>query len=99
MVGDLVNDKVFRLFKHRYPNITGFRTRAIVSSVCGSTVDSTLFVTVAFMFEMPVPEMIAMILLNVSMKTIYEIIILPITYRVAKFVSDKEEKFSLSVSE
>lgn len=94
VVGDFVNDRVFRQMKKKHSNMNGFCARAILSSVCGSIVDSTLFTTIAFLFEMPISEMIPMIILNVVLKTSYEIIILPVTHRVTHIIKKREEQFS-----
>lgn len=93
VVGDLVNDKVFRRMKQKHTDMAGFRTRALLSSVCGETVDSALFTTIAFLFDMPIEEIIPMIIINIIAKTSYEIIILPITHRVAYFIKQQEDRF------
>lgn len=96
MIGDYVNDIVFRAMKRRKPkhSMKGFRCRALVSSICGQIVDSTIFVVCAFLFTMPMSEIVPMILVNVIAKTGYEIIVLPITFRVARRVKCIEAEFS-----
>lgn len=93
VIGDLVNDRVFRALKRNRPGMDGFKFRAFLSSLFGQIVDSTLFVTIAFLFDMPLSEMVPMIVLNIVAKTAYEVIILPVTFKVTKYVKSKEQKF------
>lgn len=93
VVGDFVNDRVFRRLKRKHADMKGFCGRAIVSSFFGEVVDSTLFTTIAFLFDMPIEEIIPMIILNIVAKTSYEIIILPITYRVTRAIKQREDQF------
>lgn len=90
VVGDWVNDRIFRRLKSKHSGMEGFKVRAFLSSLCGQVVDSTLFVTIAFLFDMPISEIVPMIALNIVAKTGYEVIILPITYRVAQYIRQKE---------
>lgn len=98
VVGDFVNDRVFRRLKAKHSDMKGFCSRAIISSVCGETVDSTLFTTIAFLFDMPIEEIIPMIILNIVAKTSYEIIILPITHRVTRAVKAREDQYNLETA-
>lgn len=92
-LGDWVNDIIFRNMKKRYSNSSKeFITRAIVSSLVGECVDSTLFVLVAFFGTMPLGEIIPMILMNIVCKTGYEVIICPITNILMKKIKRLEEE-------
>ena len=92
VIGDLVNDRVFRKMKKRYPDShRGFGRRAIWSSLCGEIVDSLIFLPIAFLGLMPLSNLVVMTITQVFLKTGYEIIILPVTTYVVKWVSDKEE--------
>lgn len=85
VLGDFVNDRVFRKMKQKYPNSTkGFGWRAILSSVCGELVDSLVFLPIAFIGQMPLETLAIMTVMQVLIKTGYEIIILPITKIVVK---------------
>lgn len=55
-----------------------FSVRAIVSSVGGETVDSLIFFPIAF-FGLGVQEMASLMVTQIVLKTLYEIIILPVT--------------------
>lgn len=67
-----------------------FSVRAIVSTLAGEGVDSLIFFPIAFAGLMPVHELIRMMLTQMILKTLYEIIILPVTIRVVKYVKQFE---------
>jgi len=91
LIGDFVNDKVFAKMKKRYPNNhNGFGFRAITSSLCGQIVDSLIFMPIAFLGLMPVPVLIQLIVLEIMVKTSYEVFILPLTTIIVKKVSKAE---------
>lgn len=91
IVGDFVNDKVFQRMKEKHgESHNGFGARAILSSVCGELTDSLIFIPTAFIGEMPFETLAIMLVTQVSLKTLYEIIILPITKMVVKKVASLE---------
>lgn len=93
ILGDLVNDKVFRKMKAKYPDtIQGFGWRAIISSLLGELVDSLVFLPLAFIGLMPIPTLAVMTVTQVVLKTAYELIILPITQFIVKKVAEKESE-------
>ena len=63
-----------------------FSARAIVSTVFGEGIDSIIFFPLAFGGLIPLNELLMMMLVQVVLKTLYEIIILPITIRVVKYI-------------
>lgn len=96
VLGDFVNDRVFRKMKEKYPNsIKGFGWRAILSSVCGELVDSLVFLPVAFIGQMPLKTLAVMTVMQVLIKTGYEVIILPITRLVVKKTSAYENRMGV----
>ena len=93
LIGDLVNDKVFKRFKDKHPNDhKGFGFRAILSSFCGELVDSLIFLPLAFWGEMPVETLITMTVCQVLIKTGYELVILPVTKLVVGVVGKHEQQ-------
>lgn len=92
LVGDLFNDIVFRRMKKSHADMDGFVGRALLSSFVGQVVDSTLFVVLAFFGTMPIIDLVYMGLLNVLVKVGYELVILPVTYRVVKKVYSIENR-------
>ena len=97
VIGDFVNDRVFRKMKAKHPDShKGFGFRAIVSSLCGELVDSLIFLPLAFLGTMPIMTLVYMTILQVFIKTGYEIVILPLTRLVVKKVSAHETKYVLT---
>ncbi len=93
LLGDLVNDLVFKKMKEKYPTShKGFGWRAILSSICGELVDSAIFLPIAFIGQMPLQTLLIMCICQVGIKTLYEIIILPITRIIVNKVSKYEEE-------
>lgn len=96
VIGDLVNDKVFRKMKQKYPNThRGFGWRAILSSICGELVDSLIFLPIAFIGQMPVQTLVVMTIMQVLIKTAYEVIILPVTKIIVTKVSNYESRMEM----
>ena len=63
-----------------------FSLRAITSTLVGESADSLIFFPIAFGGLMPVSELIKMMILQALLKTLYEIIILPVTIRVVNYI-------------
>lgn len=59
-----------------------FGVRAIVSTLAGEGADSLIFFPIAFGGQMPGGELLRLMLTQVVLKTLYEVIVLPITIRV-----------------
>ena len=68
----------------------GFSLRAVVSTLVGEGADSVVFFTIAFSGIIPANEMIKFILIQIALKTAYEIIALPLTNILVKWVKKKE---------
>lgn len=69
----------------------GFSIRAVVSTLVGEGADSVVFFTLAFSGIIPTGALIMLILTQTAMKTGYEIIALPITNILVKWVKKREE--------
>ena len=67
-----------------------FSLRAIVSTVFGETADSLIFFPLALSGVVPATEMASLIISQVILKTLYEIIILPVTIRVVRKTKEHE---------
>ena len=63
-----------------------FSARAIVSTLAGESADSLIFFPLAFGGLMPLDELGKMMIVQVVLKTLYEIVILPVTVRVVSYV-------------
>ena len=68
----------------------GFGWRAVFSTVAGELTDSLVFMPIAFAGVLPFKVILTMMLTQVSAKTIYEIIILPVTSLVVRKIKHRE---------
>lgn len=69
-----------------------FSLRAVVSTIFGETADSLIFFPLALSGVVPAGEMFSLIVSQVVLKTLYEIIILPITVRVVRKTKEHEDE-------
>lgn len=91
VIGGWADDAVFAKMKAKYPKShKGFGMRAIISSVMGELVDSLIFLPLAFIGQMPLTTLAVMTIMQVVIKTAYEVLILPVTTYVVKKVSKYE---------
>lgn len=91
VIWDFVNDKLFQKMKLKHPNDNKwFGWRAILSSLAWETVDTWIFIPLAFIGTMPNNTLLIMIITQIILKVAYEIIILPITIFVTKKTQQHE---------
>lgn len=87
LAGSMINAYVMSRMKARCGNLPGaFGIRAIVSTIGGEGVDSIIFFPIAFGGELPVSTIVSLIVTQTVLKTLYEIIILPVTTRVVAYI-------------
>lgn len=90
LVGSFLNAYVLSrmkvMSKGRY-----FSLRAIASTIVGEGADSIIFFPLAFGGLMPIHELGKLMLLQVLAKTLYEIIVLPMTVRVVSYIKKVEK--------
>lgn len=67
-----------------------FSARAILSTVYGETVDSLIFFPLALSGVVPLSQLPSLIVSQVVLKTLYEIVALPVTLRVVKMTKRYE---------
>ena len=77
-----------------------FSLRAIASTVAGEVVDSVIFFPIAFAGLIPVGEIVVMIATQAVLKSLYEVVILPLTVRVVRWMKrvEGEDAFDDSIS-
>lgn len=63
-----------------------FSLRAIVSTIFGETLDSLIFFPIAFGGLIAFPDLLKLTLIQIALKSLYEIIILPVTIQVVKYI-------------
>ncbi|MFV0545714.1 MAG: queuosine precursor transporter [Bacteroides sp.] len=85
LVGSFLNAYVMSKMKLASKG-KNFSARAIWSTVVGETADSLIFFPIAFGGIIPWKELLMIMVLQIFLKSMYEVIILPITIRVVKAV-------------
>jgi len=68
----------------------GFSIRAIVSTIVGEGADSIVFFSIAFGSFLSLHDLFVLIVTQTALKTAYEVVALPITNVVVKWVKKKE---------
>jgi hypothetical protein len=72
----------------------------VLSTVFGELTDSIIFFPLALGGVIPWEEMPSLVITQVTLKTLYEIMVLPVTIRVVKFTKlhDNEDVFDKDVA-
>lgn len=68
-----------------------FSLRAITSTLIGESADSLLFFPIAFGGLIPVYELLIMVVTQSCLKSLYEVIILPVTIQVVKYIKKTDQ--------
>ena len=89
LVGSLLNAYVMSKMKIRDKG-RRFSLRAIVSTVAGEVSDSLIFFPVALGGIVPKENLLLMMVSQVVVKTLYEVIVLPVTKRVVAWLKQTE---------
>ena len=89
IVGSMVNAQVMSRMKVRDGG-KRFSLRAILSTVFGETADSLIFFPIAFAGMLPPATILTLVWTQVMLKTMYEIVVLPVTIRVVKMLKRVE---------
>lgn len=84
LCGSMINAYVMSRMKGGIREGQGFTLRAIVSTLWGETVDSAIFFPLAFGGILPWSMLCQLTITQVILKTLYEILILPVTLQVVK---------------
>lgn len=89
VVGSFLNAMVMSRMKVRHAG-RHFSWRAIWSTVVGETADSLVFFPIAFGGLMAWPELLRLMAAQIVLKTLYEVVALPVTIQVVKAVKRLE---------
>ena len=87
--GSTVNARIMSLMKEKSGE-KGFGWRAILSSLGGESVDSLIFFPIVFAGIMPLMGIITLVLTQVVCKTLYELVVLPLTAFIVRILKKKE---------
>jgi uncharacterized integral membrane protein (TIGR00697 family) len=85
LVGSFLNAYVMSRMKVRSKG-RHFSLRAIASTVVGELADSIIFFPIAFAGTVPLDALLLLIVTQAGMKTAYEVVALPVTVRVVKYI-------------
>ena len=88
LTGSIMNAKVMSRMKHR-DGERRFGFRAVMSSLAGESIDSLVFFPIAF-FGVGLKNLVIMMLTQIALKTLYEVILLPITTQFVKYLKAHE---------
>ena len=99
LVGSFLNAYVMSKMKVASQG-RNFSARAICSTVVGETADSLIFFPVAFGGVIAWKELLIMMGLQIVLKSMYEVIILPVTIRVVKVIKkvDGSDVYDTNIS-
>ena len=89
LLGSFANAYVMSKMKIRDGG-RNFSARAILSTIAGESIDSLIFFPLALSGVVPTEELPKLMLMQVLLKTAYEILVLPLTIRVVKYVKEYE---------
>lgn len=89
LLGSFANAYVMSKMKIRDGG-RNFSARAILSTIAGESIDSLIFFPLALSGVVPTEELPKLMLIQVLLKTAYEILVLPLTIRVVKYVKEYE---------
>lgn len=84
LCGSMINAYVMSRLKASSRSRHGFSYRAIISTLFGEGCDSLIFFPIAFAGTLPTDVIINLIITQTFIKTLYEILILPVTIRVVR---------------
>jgi uncharacterized integral membrane protein (TIGR00697 family) len=85
LVGSFLNAYVMSRMKLRSKG-KHFSLRAVVSTIVGESADSLIFFPIAFAGTVPVDVLLVLVATQACMKTAYEVLVLPVTIRVVKYI-------------
>ena len=91
LIGSFLNAMVMSKMK-LFQKGRNFSLRAVVSTLVGEGADSLVFFTIAFAGVIPNKDLMTLILTQTAMKTGYEILVLPLTNVIVKWVKRKEQE-------
>ena len=91
LIGSFLNAMVMSKMK-LFQKGRNFSLRAVVSTLVGEGADSLVFFTIAFAGVIPNKDLMTLILTQTAMKTGYEILVLPLTNVIVRWVKRKEQE-------
>ena len=88
-IGELLNASTISTLKIMLEG-KHFAMRAILSTVVGAFIETSIFAVVAFGSTLPLVKLFSMIITMTSLKVVYEFMVLPFTSRLVQFLRSTE---------
>lgn len=96
LAGSFINAVVMSKFK-LLTRGKSFSLRAILSTLLGESADSAIFITVAFAGFIPARQLLIMVGMQAAVKTIFEIVLLPATILIVRYIKKVEQTDTFDV--
>lgn len=88
LIGSFVNAKIMDILRDH----KSLMLRCVLSTLFGETIDAVIFISIVFIGVMDFQTICSMIIAQAMFKTLYEIVIYPVTKRVIKSIKSIEAK-------
>lgn len=88
LVGSFVNAKIMDTLR----NHKSLMLRCVLSTLLGETIDAAIFISIMFIGVMGFEVVCTMIITQAVAKTLYEIVVYPVTKRVIKSIKSVESE-------
>lgn len=92
LVGSTLNAKILVSMRDASKSDGNFAlfARCITSTFVGELCDSLIFITIAFFGSMPIKQILMMVIIQAAFKTLYELVVFPVTNVIIKKVRKVE---------
>lgn len=90
LVGGISNSFIMNYIKYN-SRIKYLWFRTIISTIVGESLDSIIFLTIAFIGTINFNDLIIMIIFHSLTKILFEIVMTPITYKVINYLKKKDD--------
>ena len=90
LVGGLTNSYIMDYIKNN-SKIKYLWFRTITSTIIGEFLDTSIFLIIGFIGTMKTNDLLFMIICQSAAKTLYEIVLTPLTYKTIAYIKKKEE--------
>lgn len=92
LVGSTLNAKILVSMRDASKSDGNFAlfARCITSTFVGELCDSLIFITIAFLGSMPIKQILMMVIIQAAFKTLYELVVFPVTNVIIKKVRKVE---------
>lgn len=97
IIGSIINAKVMQLL-HDKDGEHHLMRRCVLSTAAGETMDASIFITIGFAGTMPIESLLVMVAAQAAFKTVYEIVVYPLTKMIIAKIKSLPEGSTLAVA-